>query len=225
MYLKDNFEDYAILFDMDGVICHTNPYHEIAFEVFFDKHKIQYSKQEFEKHMYGKHNSHIMTHFFKRPIYGAELTELEDEKESIFREIYKDKVTPITGFIDFLDLLKASHFNTAVATAAPIANMNLIVDELRIRSKMNTLLGSENVTLHKPHPEVYTKAANNISIRPENAIVFEDSFSGVTAGLNAGMKVIGVLSTHTKKQLPPCSYYIHDYTEIDLNIINKVLAT
>ena len=64
-----------------------------------------------------------------------------------------------------------------------------------------------------------------INNEKENAIVFEDSFSGVTAGLNAGMKVIGVLSTHTKNQLPPCSFYINDYTEIDLDIVDKVLKT
>jgi len=214
---------YAVIFDMDGVICHTNPFHAKAFEVFFDKYKISYSEKEFEDHMYGKHNSHIMTYFFKRPIHGSELLALEDEKEALFREIYKDEVKTIPHYVDFLNTLKEQNFKTAIATSAPRANMDLIIDQLHIREKMDSLLASENVTLHKPHPEVYLKSAENIAITPENCIVFEDSFSGVTAGLNAGMKVIGVLSTHTKEQLPPCAYYINDYSEITVAKIMDIL--
>lgn len=215
--------NYAVLFDMDGVICHTNPFHAKAFEIFFDKHHISYTEKEFEDHMYGKHNSHIMTYFFKRPIHGEELIQLENEKEALFREIYKDEVKTIPGYVDFLNELKANNFKTAVATSAPRANMDLIIDQLDIRSKMNSLLGSEDVTLHKPHPEVYLKSAANVGISPEQAIVFEDSFSGVTAGLNAGMKVVGVLSTHSKEQLPPCSFYINDYSEITIDKIFEIL--
>lgn len=214
---------YGILFDMDGVICHTNPYHAKAFETFFDKYQISYTEQEFENHMYGKHNSHILSYFFKRPIHGDELTKLENEKELLFRQIYSDHIEPIPGYLSFLEELKKNDFKTAVATSAPHANMDLIVDKLQIRSKMNSLLGSEDVTLHKPHPEVYLQSAANIGIAPENAIVFEDSFSGVTAGLNAGMKVIAVLSTHTKQQLPPCDFYINDYTEINVDKVLEIL--
>ncbi|MCI0919955.1 HAD family hydrolase [Sphingobacterium rhinopitheci] len=215
--------NYAVLFDMDGVICHTNPYHAKAFEAFFDKYQISYTEKEFEEHMYGKHNSHIMTYFFKRPIHGEELMRFEHEKEALFREIYRDKVETIPGFITFLDALKAYGFKTAVATSAPRANMNLIIDKLGIRNKMDSLMASENVTLHKPHPEVYQHTASNVGVLPENALVFEDSFSGITAGHNAGMKVVGVLSTHRKDQLPPCSYYINDYTEITVEIVLEIL--
>jgi len=218
-----SMSNYAVLFDMDGVICHTNPFHAKAFEVFFDKYQISYSEKEFEEHMYGKHNSHIMTYFFKRPIHGAELLALENEKEALFREVYKDEVVTIAHYVSFLDSLRAHHFKTAIATSAPRANMDLIIDQLHIRNKMDSLLASENVSLHKPHPEVYLKSAENIGIAPENCIVFEDSFSGVTAGLNAGMKVIGVLSTHTKEQLPPCAYYIHNYSEITVEKILEIL--
>lgn len=215
--------NYAVLFDMDGVICHTNPFHIKAFEVFFEKHQISYTKEDFEDHIYGKHNSHIMTYFFKRPIHGDEFIELENEKESLFREIYSSEIETIPGYLSFLDELKANNIKTAVATSAPLANMDLIIDKLQIRSKMDSLLGSENVALHKPHPEVYLRSAANVDVNPSNALVFEDSFSGVTAGLNAGMKVVAVLSSHTKEQLPPCAYYINDYTEISVDKVLELL--
>ena len=206
---------YAALFDMDGVICHTNPHHAKAFEAFFDSYNIPYTEKEFEEHMYGKHNSHIMTYFFKRPIHGEELLSLENEKEQLFRDIYKDKVETIPHFKSFLADLKANNFLTAVCTSAPRANMDLIIDTLEIRPQMQALLASEDVKLHKPHPEVYLNAASRLGIDPSRCVVFEDSFSGITAGLNAGMKVVAVLSSHTKEQLPKCDYYINDYADIN----------
>ena len=215
--------NYAVLFDMDGVICHTNPHHAKAFEAFFDKHNIKYTEQEFDEHMYGKHNSHIMTYFFKRPIYGEELLELEIEKEQIFRELYKDKVEAIANYLPFLTSLKDNNFKTAVCTSAPRANMDLIIDKLAVRPLMNSTMASEDVILHKPHPEIYLQSAAKLQVEPANCIVFEDSFAGITAGLNAGMKVIAVLSTHTKEQLPPCPLYIKDYSEISVTKVIEII--
>ncbi|MBD1432142.1 HAD family phosphatase [Sphingobacterium sp. DN00404] len=218
-------ESFAVIFDMDGVICHTNPFHAKAFEHFFDKYKIPYTEKEFEEHMYGKHNSYIMTHFFKRTITGEELAQLENEKESLFREIYKQEIDPLPHYLTFLDDLKSKGFKTAVATSAPLANLKLIVDELKIETRMESLLASENVTQHKPHPEVYLKSADKLGVPPSACVVFEDSFSGVTAARNAGMKVVGVLSSHRKEELPPCSLYIHDYSEIDAERVLDLLKS
>lgn len=216
---------FAVIFDMDGVICHTNPFHAKAFERFFDKYNIPYTEKEFEEYMYGKHNSYIMTHFFKRVIEGTELKELEDEKESLFREIYQQDVVPLPNYLSFLDDLKSNGFKTAVATSAPLANLKLIVDTLDIGGKMESLLASEDVNLHKPHPEVYLKSADKLGIQPSECVVFEDSYSGVTAALNAGMKVVGVLSSHQKEDLPPCSLYIHDYSEINAERVINLLKS
>ena len=213
----------CVIFDMDGVICHTNPDHAKAFEAFFDKYQISHSQQEFEDHMYGKHNGYIMSHFFNRPITGEELKKLEDEKESMFREIYKDKVETIPHYLQFLDELKSRGFKTAVATSAPRANLDLIVNALKIEDKMDSMMASQDVQNHKPDPEVYLKSAERVGVSPSDCVVFEDSFSGVTAGLNAGMKVVGVLSSHTKAQLPPCNFYINDYSEVNADKILELL--
>jgi beta-phosphoglucomutase len=216
---------FAVIFDMDGVICHTNPYHAKAFEQFFDKYKIPYTEKEFEEHMYGKHNSYIMTHFFKREIIGEELTKLEEEKESLFREIYQQEVVPLPHYLPFLDDLKSAGFKTAVATSAPLANLKLIMDSLQIATKMDSLMTSEDVSQHKPHPEVYLKSAEKLGVSPSACVVFEDSLSGVTAALNAGMRVVGVLSSHSQAELPPCSLYINDYREINATRIMNLLQS
>ncbi len=209
----------AVIFDMDGVICHTNPFHSQAFKIFFEKRNLFPSEEEFILHMYGKNNGYILSHFLGRKIEGEELLLLEDEKESLFREIYKSEVDPIPGFLNFFSMLKSKDLPTGVATSAPRANLDLIIGTLNLYDLLESKLASEDVSRHKPDPEVYLKSAFLLGVEPNRCLVFEDSFSGASAGLNAGMKVVGVLSTHTKEELPKCDLYIEDYTELDLSQI------
>src|SRR5690606_16230664 len=198
----------AIIFDMDGVICHTNPYHSQAFRVFFEKRGLNPTDEEFALHMFGKSNSYILRHFLGREVVGEEFLQLEDEKESLFREIYADVVTPIGGFPEWLAALKTAGFKTGVATSAPRANLDLIMGKLGFEPQMESIMASEDVTKHKPDPQVYLQSARNLQVSPQQCVVFEDSFSGVTASIHAGMKVVGVLSSHTRRELPPCDHYI-----------------
>jgi len=216
-------KEIAVIFDMDGVIVHTNPYHSLAFREFFSSRNLAPTDEEFSQHMFGKSNSYILSHFLQRTIQGEELRMLEDEKESLFRKIYEAHIDPINGIVAFIDDLHANHAKLGVATSAPLANLDLILSKIPLRGKMGSIMASENVTKHKPDPEVYLTSARNLGVRPEQCVVFEDSFSGVSAGLNAGMKVVGVLTSHTEDELPPCSFYIHDYTELSFERILALL--
>ncbi len=212
-------KNFAVIFDMDGVICHTNPYHSLAFQAFFGKRGLNPTNEEFSQHMFGKSNSYILKHFLGREIVGEEFKAFEFEKESLFREIYADNIETIPGYLDFLNSLKSKNVKTGVATSAPRANLDLIMNFLGFENQMESILASENVNKHKPDPEVYITSAINLNVPIANCLVFEDSFSGVSAALNANMKVVGVLSSHTKEELPPCDHYIYNYSEINYQIL------
>ncbi|TDQ06922.1 HAD family hydrolase [Pedobacter metabolipauper] len=205
-------KEIAVIFDMDGVICHTNPYHSIAFREFFSSRDLAPTDDEFAQHMFGKSNSYILSHFLKRPIKGDELLQLEQEKEGLFRKIYEPHVKPIKGILEFISDIKANGTKIGVATSAPYANLELILSKIDLKDKLGSILASEDVKKHKPDPEVYLTSAKNLGLSPDQCLVFEDSFSGVSAALNAGMKVVGVLTSHPKEELPPCNLYIEDYT-------------
>lgn len=207
-------EKLAVIFDMDGVIVHTNPYHSRAFREFFSKRDLSPTEEEFAQHMYGKSNSYILSHFLQRVIEGEELLQMEEEKEGLFRELYEPYVEPIKGIVGFMQDLKANGVVLGVATSAPRANLDLILSKVPIREMLGSILASEDVKKHKPDPEVYLTSARNLDVAPDQCVVFEDSFSGVSAALNAGMRVVGVLSSHTREELPPCNLYINDYSDL-----------
>jgi HAD superfamily hydrolase (TIGR01509 family) len=213
----------AVIFDMDGVICHTNPFHSQAFKIFFEKRNLFPTEEDFMRHMYGKNNGYILSHFLGRKIDGQELLELEDEKESLFREIYQHHVDPIAGFMEFFHALKEHGLKTGVATSAPFANLELIGGKLDLFPYLESALASEQVSKHKPDPEVYLKTAANLSLLSGQCIVFEDSFSGVSAAKNAGMKVVGVLSSHRVDELPICDLYIENYLNLDVQEVISML--
>jgi len=218
-------KQYAVIFDMDGVIADTNPTHSEAFRQFFDSRNIPHSEEEFAKHMYGKHNSYIMNYFFHQDLDPEEVTALAEEKEALFRKLYAPIAKPIDGLLPFVDALRGAGMKTAIATSAPKANLDLVLDCFDLHARMDSLLSSEDVTRYKPDPDIYLKTADRLGVSPEDCVVFEDSYSGVSAAINAEMKVVGVLTSHTKEELPPCQYYIQDYRNMDIAVVLDLLGT
>lgn len=216
-------KETAVIFDMDGVICHTNPYHSLAFREFFSARNLNPTDEDFAGHMFGKSNSYILSHFLGRPIIGEELLLLEEEKESLFRKIYAPHIQPIDGILEFITDLQHYGVKLGVATSAPSANLDLILSEVPIREKLGSILASEDVKKHKPDPEVYLTSAQNLGVTPEQCLVFEDSYSGISAALNAGMRVVGVLTSHTIEELPKCNLYIDDYKDLSFDKIKSLL--
>ena len=215
--------DFAVIFDMDGVISHTNPHHADAFRAFFKNHNIRATDEDFEEHIYGKHNSYIFKHFFQRELTELELQNFEEQKEGLFRELYTEKVEALPGFLGFLKSLKENKVKTGIATSAPEANLRLIAEKLNLYKDMESVLYSEKIKKHKPDPEIYLRSADNLGVKPENCLVFEDSSSGIKAGQAAGMQVCAVLTTHTKAQLPKCDWYISNFKELDYAVVREWL--
>ena len=81
-----------------------------------------------------------------------------------------------------------------------LQNISFIVDKLGIRSSFDMIAGAEQITKGKPHPEIYELVLSTLKINAEDAIVFEDSQGGVLSAKAAGIKVIGICTTHSKEQ-------------------------
>ena len=216
---------FAVIFDMDGVIADTNPTHDIAWRVFLERYDVFATDNDLRANMYGKHNSQILSYFLKRSLTQSEILDLQFEKEAIFREIYRPIAEPVKGFLHFLNDLKRNGVKTGIATSAPVENLDLILEVFPLRDKMESLLSERDVTRYKPEPDVYLQSAANLGVSPSQCVVFEDSISGVQAGLNAGMKVVGVTTTYTPAELPPCSAYVPDYQNIDFTFVQRLLTT
>lgn len=205
----------GVIFDMDGVIVHSNPTHKKAIQIFCKNHNQDVSQSFLENRLYGRTNKEWIPELFGS-ISDDRLKELADEKEQMFRDMFTPEDNIVEGLQDFLDTLKENNIPMAVATSAPGENADFILSHLSIQDYFDVVLDSSHVTTGKPDPEVYLKAAKALEKEPSNCIVFEDSVSGVAAGRKAGASVVGVTTTHIEGDLYPCSLVVNNFTEISL---------
>lgn len=217
-----NIHKFGVIFDMDGVIVHSNPTHKIAIQIFCKRHNQDVSQSFLENRLYGRTNKEWIPELFEDSLSEDKLAALADEKEQLFRDMFDPYENRVTGIENFLQLLKNNNIPMVVATSAPRENADYILSELDIRDFFDAVLDSSHVNKGKPEPEVYLKASSALGFKAEQCIVFEDSIAGVQAGLNAGSKVVGVTTTHSKEELVHCHHIIEDFTGIQLENLTRL---
>ena len=210
------------LFDMDGVIADTNPYHKKAISLFCEKHGINVGDDFLKEEIYGYMNEEWIPKLFTKELTANEVNILAEEKEAIFRELYEPYVAPVEGLREFLSLLKAENIKCVVGTSAPAVNAQFILEKTGLKTFFDDVLDSSDVELGKPNPEIYLKCAARIGKMPGECIVFEDSLAGVAAGNAAGCKVVGVATTHSATELSDTALVINNFEKLTLNVLNQL---
>jgi beta-phosphoglucomutase len=213
----------AFIFDMDGVIIHSNPFHKIALHQFCEKYGYHLTEDQLRNKIYGRTNKQWITNLFERDISPAEMHQLAEEKEGIFRELYKNDIKALDGLEIFLKKMDEQKIPRAIGTSAPRSNVDFTLSKTNLESYFPTILDDTFVENGKPHPEIYIKCAAALGFAPINCIVFEDSLSGVEAGKASGAKVVGVATTHTHKELEGTDFIIDDFLNLDpVELIQKI---
>jgi len=222
--VKNNYTFQAAIFDMDGVIVDNHTYHVKAWEVFCQRHSLPFDETSFRAKYFGKNNFDILKGLMERPLSIEEIDILGEEKEAIYRKLYKQDITEVEGLIQFLNILKGLGIKTAVATSAPTSNLDFTIDSLGIRHLFDVIVDASGITKGKPDPEIYLKAARLLNIKPDSCIVFEDSISGILAGKNAGMNVVSLLTTHKKEELPQTKLSITNFEGLTPNSLSVLFC-
>ena len=184
----------AFLFDMDGVIADSNPYHRRAWEAFNRRYGLE-TTESMQQSMYGRRNDQIVRDFFGAGLADEEVTARGAAKEAIFREMIADQMESmlVPGLREFLERYRDTP--KAVASNAEPANVDLLLQQTGLRPYFRVVLNGHQVSHPKPDPEIYLRAAELLQTEPAACIVFEDSHSGVAAGRAAGMRVIALSTT------------------------------
>jgi beta-phosphoglucomutase len=213
----------AFIFDMDGVIIHSNPFHKIALHQFCEKYGYHLTEDQLRNKIYGRTNKQWITNLFERDIPPVEMHQLAEEKEGIFRELYKDDIKALDGLEIFLKKMDEQKIPRAIGTSAPRSNVDFTLSKTNFENYFPTILDDTFVENGKPHPEIYIKCAAALGFAPANCIVFEDSLSGVEAGKASGAKVVGVATTHTHEELAGTDFIIDDFQNLDpAELIRKI---
>ena len=194
---------YGFIFDMDGVVIDSNPYHKIAWEKFLVGQGVSFNDQLFDNVLSGRTGPTSLKMLFGEDLSQDKLDLYLEEVDSNYQNILRETkdVRPIAGLHAFLDKVKGKGIRMALATSAPELNIELGLQKLKLENTFRHIVGKVDVTHGKPHPEVYLKTLELMEMEAEDCLVFEDSKAGIQSALSAGMKVVGIASGHSRKEL------------------------
>lgn len=186
----------AALWDMDGTLLDSAEYHWLAWRDTMAEMGFEISHEEFIA-TFGQRNDTILRGWISEELTAAEIARISDIKEARYRTMVKERgVVLLPGVHEWLIRLRDAGWRQAIASAAPRANVATIIEVLGLETFFGGYIGAEDVQRGKPDPQVFQAAAALLGVPAERCVVLEDAPAGVAAGRSAGMRTIGVLTSH-----------------------------
>jgi len=210
----------AVLWDMDGVIVDTFDAHYNAWQQTFDELSQPFDIEMFRK-TFGMNNRLILTTIFERDLSERFIQRVSDRKEILFRESIKGFAKLLPGVREWLNRFAELGIKQAVASSAPQANVDALLDELGIRGYFQA--EAAGATLKgKPDPAVFLLAAQLLGVEPAHCLVIEDAVAGVEAACRGGMKCVAVQTTNPADKLSGADVVFKDLSQLNEETLQKL---
>lgn len=213
----------GVIFDLDGVLVDTGWAHKQSWYDLAEKEGFSMS-DEFFYSTFGMRNDQIIP-MLLAAVSSEGVDRLSKWKEQRYREIIAEKLTLPSGVGELLSDLKMCGFLLAVGSSAPKANLNLVLERVRITNYFDACVTGEEVVEGKPAPETFLKAAEKLGLPPDRCIVVEDAVQGVEAGRAAGMPVVAVTTTRDRANLSKADMIVDSLGELKAKDFTSLLAT
>lgn len=181
----------AVLFDMDGTLVDSSRAVELAWGWWAARHHL--TLQAVLSFSHGRPTIDTMKHFFPTRDHTEELRELVHYTESQL-----EGIVPVPGAAEVVHALQNRPWGIVTSAWRTLAEARIIIAGLPLP---NVIVPVDEIRNGKPEPEGFLRAAEQLGVAPEECLVFEDTRPGIEAGLNAGMHVVGLLTTVPAEQL------------------------
>ena len=185
----------AALWDVDGTLIDSREYHWLSWRGALVAEGFRVTPEQFAD-SFGRRNDEILRGYF--PSYSpGDITRVGEAKEVAYRRLVRERgIELLPGVRRWLDMLHEEGWRQAVASSAPRANLEVIVEALGLDGYFAAVASAEDVTEGKPDPQVFLVAAAKLGVEPGSCVVVEDAPAGTEAARRAGMRCVGVLSSH-----------------------------
>jgi beta-phosphoglucomutase len=184
----------AAIFDLDGVIVDTARYHYLAWKRLAYEFSFDFTESDNErlKGVSRARSLDILLEIGGITLDDASKVELAARKNAWYVDYISrmgaSEILP--GAAEYLQILRKRGVRTALGSASK--NAPLILERLGITPLFDAIVDGNKVSQAKPDPEVFLRAAVELSIPPASCVVFEDAEAGIEAALRAGMGVVGI---------------------------------
>ncbi len=190
----------ALLFDIDGTMADTDAFHLRAFNTVFQPFGHTFDRERFTQELQGFPMDDIERRFLGH-LPQAERTAVMGEKEAVFRGLARSGIQAVAGLARLLDRARDLGVPLAAVTNAPRANADMILEGLRIADRFQALVIGDELAHGKPHPLPYLEGLRALGADAARSIAFEDSRSGITSAVAAGLATVGVMTSLSAEAL------------------------
>ena len=204
----------AAIFDLDGTLIDNNTYHLQSWLQYLKDKNREMTEEEYKANVNGRTNKDVIEYIYQRKMEDEEAMKYAHEKEAIYRELYAPYIKPVAGLLELLEKLRSLSIPMAIATSGIQVNIDFLFEHIPIRSYFDVIVNSAHISKGKPDPEIYIKTAELLKVSPAECLVFEDAVVGINSAKAAGMKVVGVLTTHKAEELSGADILIKDFSEL-----------
>jgi beta-phosphoglucomutase family hydrolase len=189
----------AVLWDLDGVLVDTAPFHFQAWQELFQSLGTGFAEADFRR-TFGLRNDAIL-----RDILGelarAEVERLARRKEELYRGKVEGRVTAIPGAIELLRRLQQRGKKMAIVSSTPAENVRVVLRSLGLEGVFGAVVAEEDAPKGKPDPQGFLLAAEKLGVEAGECVVIEDAPGGVEAAKRAGMRCIGLATSRPREAL------------------------
>lgn len=211
----------AFLFDLNGTMIDDMHYHINAWHKLLNGMGASITLEETKQQCYGK-NHELLERVFPGRFTEEEKQVISIEKEKAYQEGFRPHLKLLNGLDQFLEKAYRGNIKMAIGSAAIAMNIDFVLEGLKLQKYFSVIVGADDVTKSKPHPETYLKCAAQLNIAPGDCLVFEDSPKGTEAALNAGMDCVVITSMHHPEEFDPVNIirFVPDFTGLFEHIKN-----
>jgi len=205
---------HAIIFDMDGVLCDSEPFIcKAALQMFREHHNLTMRAKDFAPFV-GTGEDRFLGGPAEKYGCHINLPADKDRTYAIYLEIIRGKLKPLAGVRDFINKCHVKKLKLAIATSADKVKMNGNLAEIGLPAGLfDALVCGNEVGRKKPDPDIFLLAACKLGLPPGNCLVIEDAPSGLKAAGAAGMLAVGLTTSFDKATLKSAGA---DWTAPDL---------
>jgi beta-phosphoglucomutase len=184
---------YGLIFDVDGTMVDNAAWHRAAWLELGRRRGIPITESFYQRRIHSRNNPEIIA-MLRAVFPDAELPDnIEEEKEIIYRELYRPRIRVTPGLLELLEGLASAGVPLAAASNSPWGNVAMIFEELGISGYFPHVFTPDMGLEGKPSAALYRKAAGAMGLPLSRCLVFEDSVSGFRACEAAGVRYIVIL--------------------------------
>ena len=205
----------AVLFDFDGVLVDSMPYHVRNWQEVFRPYGVKIEPRDVLL-LEGRPGIEIAAGLAEKAglqLKSEELHRITKRKRKLYQATTRAKLLPEAR--DLLTKLKQQGFKVGLVTGSVLGNIKAVLDEEALRL-FDVIVTSEEVANGKPHPESYLRAAEKLNCQPSQCLVVENAPIGIQAAKAASMTCIAVTSTLNPEELQEADRIVGRLAEIDL---------